>query len=51
MFPVKFLLRLGNLASKSVFVFKFACANFALKTLAAKVFNSGVEYTCHDYDQ
>ena len=37
-----FLLRLDNLASKSVFVIKFACANLALKTSAAKVLNSGV---------
>ena len=37
-----FLLRLDNLASKSVFVIKFACANLALKTLAAKVLNSEV---------
>ena len=29
-----------NLASKSVFVIKVACANLALKTLAAKVLNS-----------
>ena len=29
-----------NLGSKSVFVIKFACANLALKTLAAKVLNS-----------
>ena len=36
------LLRLDNLPSKSVFVIKFACANLALKTLAAKVLNSEV---------
>ena len=36
------LLRLDSLASKSVFVIKFACANLALKTSAAKVLNSGV---------
>ena len=42
MFLVIFLLRLGNLVSKSVFVIKLACANLALKTLAAKVLNSGV---------
>ena len=36
------MLRLDSLASKSVFVIKFACANLALKTLAAKVLNSGV---------
>ena len=34
--------RIYNLASKSVFVIKFACANLALKTSAAKVLNSGV---------
>ena len=34
-----FLLRLDSLASKSVFVIKFACAILALKTLAAKVSN------------
>ena len=39
---VIFLLRLDNLASKSVFVIKFACANLALKTSAAKLLNSGV---------
>ena len=37
-----FLLRLDSLVSKSVFVIKFACANRALKTSAAKVLNSGV---------
>ena len=37
-----FLLRLDSLVSKSVFVIKAACANLALKTLAAKVLNSGV---------
>ena len=31
-----------NSVSKSVFVIKFACANLALKTLAAKVLNYGV---------
>ena len=31
-----------NLASKSVFVIKIACANLALKTLATKVLNSEV---------
>ena len=34
-----FLLRLDHLASKSIFVIKFSCANLALKTLAAKVSN------------
>ena len=38
---VIFLLRLDSLASESVFVIKFACANLALKT-EAKVLNSGV---------
>ena len=37
-----FLLRLDSLASKSVFDTKFACADLALKTLAAKVLNPGV---------
>ena len=39
LFEVIFLLRLDSLASKSVFVFKCACANLSLKTLAAKVLN------------
>ena len=34
-----FLLRLDNLASKSVFVIKLAWAILVLKTLAAKVLN------------
>ena len=38
LFEVIFLLRLDSLASKSVFVIKFACDNLALKTLAAKVY-------------
>ena len=42
LFEVIFLLRLDSLASKSVFIIKFARANLALKTLAAKVLNSGV---------
>ena len=37
-----FLLRLDNLASKSVFVIKLACVNLALKASAAKVLNFGV---------
>ena len=41
-FVVIFLLRLESLASKSVFGIKFAWANHALKTSAAKVLNSGV---------
>ena len=36
------ILRLDGLASKSVFIIKFACANLASKTLAAKLLNSGV---------
>ena len=39
---VIFLLRLDSLASKSIFVIKCACANLALKILAAKVLNSRV---------
>ena len=39
---VIFLLRLDNLASKSVFVIKLACANLALKTSAANLLNSEV---------
>ena len=39
---VFFLLRLANLASKSLFVIKFACTNLALKTSAAKVLKSEV---------
>ena len=42
LFAVIFILRLDSLASKSVFVTKFASANLALKTSAAKVLNSGV---------
>ena len=42
LFEVIFLLRLGSLALKSVFVVRFACANLASKTLAAKVLNSAV---------
>ena len=46
------MLRLDSLASKSVFVIKFACANLAWKTSAAKALNSGVViYFFHDYDQ
>ena len=41
-FEVIFLLRLDSLVPNSVFVIKFACANHALKTLAAKVLNSVV---------
>ena len=39
---VIFLLKLESLASKSVFVIIFACANLALKISAAKVLNAGV---------
>ena len=42
LFPVIFQWRLDSLVSKSVFVTKFACANLAVKTLAAKVLNSEV---------
>ena len=42
LFLVIFLLRLNNLASKSVFVIKLACTNLALKTLVVKVLNSEV---------
>ena len=42
LYAVNFLLRLDSLASKSVFLIRFACANLTLKTLAAKVLNSGV---------
>ena len=42
LFEVLFLLRLDNLASKSVFVIKFACANLALKASAARILNYGV---------
>ena len=41
LFEVIFLLKLESLASKSLFVNKFSCDNFALKTSAAKVLNSG----------
>ena len=40
LFVVTLLLRLDSLASKSVFVTKFACNDLALKTSAAKVLNS-----------
>ena len=42
LFAAILLSRLDTLLSKSVFVTKFACANLALKTSAAKVLNSGV---------
>ena len=35
-------LRPDDLASKSVFVIKFACANLELKTSAAKVLNAAL---------
>ena len=37
-----FLLRFDNLASKSVFVIKLACANLTLKTSVVNLLNSGV---------
>ena len=36
------MLRLDNLASKSVFAIKFACANLVLKTSAADLLSSGL---------
>ena len=39
LFEVLLILRLYSLASKSVFIIKSACANLALKTLAAEVLN------------
>ena len=42
LFAVTFLLRLDSLASKSVYVIKFACTSLAFKTSAAKALNSGV---------
>ena len=42
LFEVLLILRLYSLASKSVFIIKFACANLALKALAAEVLNSRV---------
>ena len=42
LFVVIFLLRLDNMASKSVFVIKLTCANLALKTSSAKALNSEV---------
>ena len=42
LFAVTFLLRLDSLASQSILDIKFACANLALETLAAKALNSGV---------
>ena len=41
-FEVIFLLKLDSLASKSVFVIKFAYANLAAKFSAANLLNSGV---------
>ena len=40
LFEVIFLLRLCSLASKSVFVIKFACANLALKFSVVSILNS-----------
>ena len=42
LFSVTFLLRLDNLASKSVFVIKLACANLASKASAANLSNSAI---------
>ena len=42
LFWVIFLLRFDNLAWKSVFVIKLACANFALKASEANLLNSEV---------
>ena len=42
LFWVIFPLRLDNLASKSVFVIKLACANLALKASVANLLNSEV---------
>ena len=42
LFTAILLLRVNTVLSKSVFITKFACANLALKTSAAKVLNSGV---------
>ena len=42
LFEVIFLLRLDSLASNSVLVINFACANLALKTSAANLLNSEV---------
>ena len=39
---VIFLLILDSLASKSVWLNKFVCANLTLKTIAAKVLESGI---------
>ena len=40
LFAVIFLLRFYNLASKSVLVIEFACANLALKVSAVNLLNS-----------
>ena len=40
LFEVIFLLRLDSLASNSVLVINFTCANLALKTSAANLLNS-----------
>ena len=42
LFELIFLLRLVSLASKSVYVTKFACANFALNFPVVNLFNSEV---------
>ena len=51
LFAVIFLIRPDSLAWKSAFAIKFACANLALETSAAKILNSGAVIFCHDYDQ
>ena len=42
LFESIFLLRLTNLASKSVFFTRFACANLAVKLFAVRLLNSEV---------
>ena len=42
LFHTTFVSRLDSLLSKSVFVTKFVCANFALNTSVANLLNSGV---------
>ena len=42
LFELIFLLRLIDLASKSVFVTKFVCTNLAAKPFAVKLLNSEV---------
>ena len=42
LFAAVLLSRLDTVLTKTAFVTKFACANLALKTLAATLLNSGV---------